>query len=331
MQGICIFCHERITSSNDSLEHIIPNCIGGKLKSKGLVCKKCNSELGQTLDKEFCDSLHFMALISGIEKERGEHKPIKGIGENGREYILDKNLQPKLARPYVERLDNAEGYFITAPDKKTAQKIIKGIYEKYMGRKPTKEKIEEILKISKFVSKESPTLRIELKLNLQALFRGVTKIAYEFTYLKLKNLKLTDLEPVRNYILDFPNSPNFRVPNSFCDFLPSSYPISLSLPWPHIISLFSYNGSLLAYTKLFSFEFIVDLHINCNFPISISYATPTENFSCKSGEFRIEPHLGNVFPRPLILKWEIFKVWETTPSWTFSEGWRPSLRPVWFT
>lgn len=335
MRGTCIFCHGEISSSsnNDSLEHIIPNCIGGKLKTKGLVCKKCNSELGKTLDKAFCDSLLFMATISGIERERGEYKPIKGIGEDGLEYILDKDLQPRLARPYVERLDNGK-YSIIAPNEKTARKIIKDIYKKYKNREPTQKEIKEILKGSTRVSKESPTIRTEVEIDLQALFRGVTKIAYEFAYFKLGNLKLTDLEPVRNYILDSRNSPNFRIPNSFCDFLPSPYPISLSLPWPHIISLFSYNGSLLSYIKLFSFEFIIDLHITCNIFLSITYATPTEDFPCKGEELRIEPHLGNLFPRPLRLQWEIFKTRSPslplTRQWTFPGDWRPSLRPAWF-
>jgi len=274
-----------------------------------------------------------MATISGVEKERGEHKPIKGIGEDGLEYILDKNLQPKLAKPYVKHLDDGK-YSIIAPNKRTARKIIKDIYKKHKGREPTQEEIEEILKGSTSVSKERPTLWIESKVNLQALFRGVTKIAYEFAYLKLENLKLTALESVRNYILDFQNSPNFRIPNSFCDFLPSSYPISLSLPWPHIISLFSYNGSLLTYIKLFSFEFIIDLHINCSFSLSITYATPIKNFPCKGEELRIDPHLGNLFPRPLRLQWEIFKTWEPslplTLQWTFPGDWKPSLQPAWF-
>ena len=182
--------------------------------------------------------------------------------------------------------------------------------------------------------KKHPTLQIEFKINLQALFRGVTKIAYEFAYFKLETLSLTDLEPVRNYILDFRNSPNFRVPNSFCNFLPSSYHLFLYLPWPHIISLFSYNDSLLAYIKLFTFEFIVDLHINCRFPISITYVTPSERCPCNGEELIIEPRLGNLFPRPLILQWEISKTWDPSLplalQWIFTEDWKPSLQPAWF-
>jgi len=42
----CIFCNKEITQDNDSKKHIIPNCIGGKLKVRGMVCKNCNSILG---------------------------------------------------------------------------------------------------------------------------------------------------------------------------------------------------------------------------------------------------------------------------------------------
>ena len=36
----CYICCEELTKDNDSVEHIIPNAIGGKLKSKELICKK---------------------------------------------------------------------------------------------------------------------------------------------------------------------------------------------------------------------------------------------------------------------------------------------------
>lgn len=44
-------CGEELKKKrNISVEHIILNAIGGKLKSKKLICKKCSSKLGYSRD-----------------------------------------------------------------------------------------------------------------------------------------------------------------------------------------------------------------------------------------------------------------------------------------
>ena len=48
----CYLCGMLLSESNRSLEHIIPNAIGGHLKSKDLICKNCNSNTGQKIDAE---------------------------------------------------------------------------------------------------------------------------------------------------------------------------------------------------------------------------------------------------------------------------------------
>ena len=48
----CYLCGTLLNESNRSVEHIIPNAIGGHLKSKNLLCKDCNSNTGQKIDAE---------------------------------------------------------------------------------------------------------------------------------------------------------------------------------------------------------------------------------------------------------------------------------------
>lgn len=54
-----LYMRRRIDKRKCSEEHIIPNAIGGKLKSKELICKKCNSKLGHSMDKELAEQLDF--------------------------------------------------------------------------------------------------------------------------------------------------------------------------------------------------------------------------------------------------------------------------------
>lgn len=43
----CYLCGKLLNEANSSVEHIIPNAIGGHLKSKNLLCKDCNSNTGE--------------------------------------------------------------------------------------------------------------------------------------------------------------------------------------------------------------------------------------------------------------------------------------------
>ena len=40
----CYLCRQVLSKENESVEHIIPNSIGGRLKSKKLLCKKCKDK-----------------------------------------------------------------------------------------------------------------------------------------------------------------------------------------------------------------------------------------------------------------------------------------------
>ncbi|WP_303873341.1 HNH endonuclease, partial [Tepidanaerobacter acetatoxydans] len=46
----CYICKESLDKSNSSIEHIIPNALGGNLKSRNLICKNCNSRIGSEED-----------------------------------------------------------------------------------------------------------------------------------------------------------------------------------------------------------------------------------------------------------------------------------------
>ena len=50
MNKKCIFCRTDLLDSNISEEHIIQNALGGKLKSKNVICKTCNGDFGESID-----------------------------------------------------------------------------------------------------------------------------------------------------------------------------------------------------------------------------------------------------------------------------------------
>lgn len=66
----CAICNEEITEKNRSIEHIIPNAIGGILKTYKLFCKNCNSKFGSNLDAAFVKNFSFINASVDIRRDR---------------------------------------------------------------------------------------------------------------------------------------------------------------------------------------------------------------------------------------------------------------------
>lgn len=73
----CYLCGVLLDKSNSSVEHIIPNALGGNIKSRQLLCKKCNSNTGQNVDSELSKQLNFFANMLNIRRDRGEPQEFK--------------------------------------------------------------------------------------------------------------------------------------------------------------------------------------------------------------------------------------------------------------
>lgn len=75
----CYLCNTPLTNENKSEEHIIPNCIGGRLKSWNLLCKTCNNKLGKTVDSDFSKIFLPITTQLHIDKERGINQPVSAM------------------------------------------------------------------------------------------------------------------------------------------------------------------------------------------------------------------------------------------------------------
>lgn len=319
-ERVCVFCLRKITPNNDSREHIIPDCIGGKLQVPSLVCRDCNSYLGRECDAELCDFLSWIAYAEGLKGEK-KSKSLKGIGSDGREYrVIFPGFKPVLHRPYVKYRELEDGKTlleIQAPDVKTLRRTIKNILRKILGREPTDEEINGLIEQGKVINRRGQDLWINFsrKLDLRKLYRAVSKIAYQYLCYRLflnyeSNLHLLKgLRAIREFIL------GSNIPNYFCSLLPQMSLVEIN--YPHIVCLFSYNSLAMAYVKLFSFEFLVNLQAYWNFRDSLIEVTPRPGESpCLS--FRIKPNWGNMFPCPYALKWKISRekvIPDINPPW----------------
>ena len=125
----CYLCDVLLNEHNWSYEHIIPNSIGGNLKSNSLLCKKCNEHIGETYDAELSKMFSFVANQLGIKRDRGKSPRIKLVGNKSGEEILLEYNKPLLSKTKVER--NGNEYTITAPNRAEARRHLKGLKRKH--------------------------------------------------------------------------------------------------------------------------------------------------------------------------------------------------------
>jgi hypothetical protein len=68
---LCYKCGNALDPDNPSVEHIIPNALGGRLRSKNILCGKCNQSLGK-LDKQLAEQLNSFMVILDAWRDRGD-------------------------------------------------------------------------------------------------------------------------------------------------------------------------------------------------------------------------------------------------------------------
>jgi hypothetical protein len=132
-QSICVRCGVPITEANDSREHVIPNAIGGRLKTRGFICGDCNNAAGETWDAALAEQLNPLCLFFGIVRERGT-PPTRLIETTAGERLL---VQPGggflPAKPTYQELASESGtqVQIVARTMREAKKMLKGVKRKF--------------------------------------------------------------------------------------------------------------------------------------------------------------------------------------------------------
>ncbi|WP_432632226.1 HNH endonuclease [Brachyspira sp.] len=175
----CYICGEKLTKDNTSSEHIIPNAIGGKLKSKELICKKCNSKLGDSMDNELAKQLEFFSNFLNIDRERGKPNDIIFTEkETNTEYRRKANGEflPKNDLEIKKEImdDGKIRFYISSTNKKTVLKKGEEISKKY---EITNEDIENRLKYTKHNLNE---MRISLTFGGEDIKLALYKIVINF-------------------------------------------------------------------------------------------------------------------------------------------------------
>lgn len=249
----CYLTGDLIDNGNRSLEHIIPNALGGVLKSRSILSATANNTLGRTLDVEFSKIFEGTYRRLPLEKDRKNKTGFKGIHQFFKEEAIYRDGRWFPKKPYYDPATNT----LYAENLK--------IGEGYVERMKRLGEIDKELVVS-IRTDFSGTFEIPFDLNNNDFAKGLAKIAAGYaTYNDVKREDLADVidldkkvfkEHGELIILPYfpvhPVEPIFEL-NAYQS---KHYPV-------HALSLVGDPGSrdLFCYIELFStFQFVVLLN-----------------------------------------------------------------------
>lgn len=175
----CYVCGKRITMKNKSEEHIILNAVGGKLKSKELICKECNSKIGNQIDSELAKQLNFFANLLNIKRDRGIPQDVVGVvKKTGEKYSIKPGGKPSLNKPSIIKTSTETGEYIdiTARNETELKSMLKGLKNKYPNFDTDKALISK--RKEEFRLKEP--ISVQQKIGGELVFRAICKAAINF-------------------------------------------------------------------------------------------------------------------------------------------------------
>lgn len=200
-RNICYKCEIIIDDKNYSSEHIILNACGGRLKSDKLLCKKCNSDFGNSFDSELANDLNPLANLLRINRDRGFPQKIEGKGVyNGLEYYLEHDGKISLKKPIIIENDihnddiSKRKINVKALNKKNLNQVLKGLKRKYPDL--------DILKAEEEINHKNELfdepLNIKMSIGGSDTFKSITKTAINF-YI-LNGGKRNEIKHLFNYL-----------------------------------------------------------------------------------------------------------------------------------
>ncbi len=205
----CIFCKKILDPSD---EHLIAEKIGGKLHSKNLICRGCNSELGTKLDENLRKRFEIINFWLNFEESNKKRKNLD-VELEEKDYIFT-NEGPKLKHPIFRKINGKNIPIIF----RTREEGIK-YYENLKKKNPNLDKKEKIDSLKANIKEGQFYFKKKIKKEDKFIWRACGKIVYEFLC-----LIRTNYQPSNKKFIDFVmgklNPEEFPLCISFLDFEP---------------------------------------------------------------------------------------------------------------
>ena len=174
----CYICGKKITEENKSDEHIILNAIGGQLHSYTILCKDCNSKMGDHADAQLAKDLSFYSHMLQVKRNRKQAPDIVMKDKEDNDIIVKeagKNLELRHSSKTITQDGDKKEIRITAKNLKEMNAILKGMVKKGVL---TEEQVDKIIEPA-HVQKEKPILHTRTYISQEA-FPSIIKSAVDY-------------------------------------------------------------------------------------------------------------------------------------------------------
>jgi hypothetical protein len=167
----CGCCGLDLTTANDSEAHFIPNALGGRLKSKGLICQTCNTELDTVADNALVKAFGDWPTLLDIPRERGDNPPKLIETRDGKRVRLERDgSMIRVDVTYdVSQIEDGQKVQIAAGDMRTFRHLLKRA-EKQFSRFDAKIAEQHALTVG---IQDDDELKMGLDFSPQAAFGGI--------------------------------------------------------------------------------------------------------------------------------------------------------------
>ncbi|HHY68156.1 MAG TPA: HNH endonuclease [Alicyclobacillus sp.] len=174
----CYLCGTEINHDTWTWEHVLLNSIGGRLKSRDLICRNCNSTFGHDIDSELASQLNLFANLLNISREKGTPPPIYGTTETGNRISLDPGGKPVISKPDISFNKSESGMEIhfKTRNMSEARKILKGLQRTY-PQIDIKEILQQAMTRSEYMKER---VFLNTVFGGKKAFRAIVKMAVNF-------------------------------------------------------------------------------------------------------------------------------------------------------
>ncbi|AWB06353.1 hypothetical protein A6A40_14650 [Azospirillum humicireducens] len=173
---------------SESLEHIIPNALGGKLSSLRILSHKANQDLNDLIDKRFVKIFEGFCLRLEIEKDRKTTSSLRAVHDGYNVDVVLKNNRYYPRKPFFDPDKKA----IYADSQKTGEN-----YKTYLIKKGDISESEEV-EIFDDISGE---FKIGFSLDNSVFSKGIAKISAGFaTFHGVPRDNIIDVIDIKNHM-----------------------------------------------------------------------------------------------------------------------------------
>ena len=196
MPDYCFYCGDQISKNNSTEEHIFLAGLGDKLKTKTLLCRKCNSLLGDFVDSPLINDMKQFVNFSMIKTREKNQNVIVTDNNTNHKYLFNplKN-EYKLLHDYVDFDKKGNRLSINGEfrDEESVLHFKKKLKKKYPSLNISKSNIVH--------RSNRPWVTVKLPINPPNYVLAVLKMAIEFSL--ICGVTQQALAPRINLLKDF--------------------------------------------------------------------------------------------------------------------------------